>query len=96
VLAPRGIRRILLVTSAMHMPRATGTFRKAGFEVIAGRATSTLGGMNRMSWPDGYPAPTTCATPPPSMSGWALPSTAYGGGCETARHAGSPGAAYSD
>jgi uncharacterized SAM-binding protein YcdF (DUF218 family) len=35
MLAPRGIRRILLVTSAMHMPRAAGTFRKAGFEVVA-------------------------------------------------------------
>jgi uncharacterized SAM-binding protein YcdF (DUF218 family) len=35
MLAPRGIRRILLVTSAMHMPRAAGAFRKAGFEVIA-------------------------------------------------------------
>jgi len=35
VLAPLGIRRILLVTSAMHMPRAAATFRKAGFEVIA-------------------------------------------------------------
>jgi uncharacterized SAM-binding protein YcdF (DUF218 family) len=35
VLAPQSIRRILLVTSAMHMPRAAGAFRKAGFEVIA-------------------------------------------------------------
>jgi uncharacterized SAM-binding protein YcdF (DUF218 family) len=35
ILAPKGIKRILLVTSAMHMPRAAGTFRKAGFEVIA-------------------------------------------------------------
>jgi uncharacterized SAM-binding protein YcdF (DUF218 family) len=34
-LAPRGIRRILLVTSAMHMSRAAGAFRKAGFEVTA-------------------------------------------------------------
>jgi uncharacterized SAM-binding protein YcdF (DUF218 family) len=34
-LAPRGIRRILLVTSAMHMSRAAGVFRKAGFEVVA-------------------------------------------------------------
>jgi uncharacterized SAM-binding protein YcdF (DUF218 family) len=34
-LAPGGIRRILLVTSAMHMPRAAGAFRKAGFEVAA-------------------------------------------------------------
>jgi uncharacterized SAM-binding protein YcdF (DUF218 family) len=33
-LAQRGIRRILLVTSAMHMPRAAGAFRKAGFDVL--------------------------------------------------------------
>jgi uncharacterized SAM-binding protein YcdF (DUF218 family) len=37
-LAPRGIRRILLVTSAFHMPRAAGAFRKVGFEVIAAPA----------------------------------------------------------
>ena len=29
----RGIRRILLVTSAFHMPRARAVFRKTGFEV---------------------------------------------------------------
>jgi len=34
-LAPAGIRRILLVTSAMHMPRASAAFQKAGFEVTA-------------------------------------------------------------
>jgi uncharacterized SAM-binding protein YcdF (DUF218 family) len=34
MLAPLGIHRILLVTSAMHMPRAAGAFRKAGFEVV--------------------------------------------------------------
>ena len=33
VLKPRGIRHILLVTSAMHMPRAAAVFRKVGFEV---------------------------------------------------------------
>lgn len=33
VLKARGIRRILLVTSAIHMPRAAAVFRKAGFEV---------------------------------------------------------------
>ena len=38
MLAPLGIRRILLVTSATHMPRAAGAFRKAGFEVIAAPA----------------------------------------------------------
>jgi len=35
MLSSHSIHRILLVTSAMHMPRAAGTFRKAGFEVIA-------------------------------------------------------------
>ena len=34
ILNAKGIRRILLVTSAMHMPRAAAVFRKAGFEVI--------------------------------------------------------------
>ena len=34
VLAERGINRILLVTSAMHMPRSVGVFEKQGFEVI--------------------------------------------------------------
>jgi uncharacterized SAM-binding protein YcdF (DUF218 family) len=34
MLAPLGIRRILLVTSAMHMPRAAGAFRKVGFQII--------------------------------------------------------------
>lgn len=34
ILEPMGIRRILLVTSAQHMPRAVGLFRAQGFEVI--------------------------------------------------------------
>jgi uncharacterized SAM-binding protein YcdF (DUF218 family) len=42
-LAPRGVRRIILVTSAMHMPRAAGAFRKAGFEVIAAPADFRTG-----------------------------------------------------
>ena len=33
LLAARGIKRALLVTSAAHMPRAVGVFRKAGLEV---------------------------------------------------------------
>ena len=35
VLAGMDIHRILLVTSAMHMPRSLAIFRKAGFEPIA-------------------------------------------------------------
>ncbi|MGH7288005.1 MAG: YdcF family protein [Myxococcota bacterium] len=34
LLAPLGIQRILLVTSALHMPRAAALFRAQGFEVI--------------------------------------------------------------
>jgi uncharacterized SAM-binding protein YcdF (DUF218 family) len=38
ILAPLGIRQILLVTSAMHMPRAAAAFRKAGFQVTVAPA----------------------------------------------------------
>ncbi|GAB4579961.1 MAG: YdcF family protein [Anaerolineales bacterium] len=34
ILGPMGINRILLVTSALHMPRAVAIFEKQGFEVI--------------------------------------------------------------
>jgi uncharacterized SAM-binding protein YcdF (DUF218 family) len=36
-LAPRGTRRILLVTGSEHMPRAAALFRRAGFEVAEAR-----------------------------------------------------------
>jgi len=35
LLAPMGIERILLVTTAMHMPRAAASFTEAGFQVSA-------------------------------------------------------------
>ncbi|MBD2176392.1 YdcF family protein [Pseudanabaena sp. FACHB-1998] len=35
ILDPRGINKVLLVTSALHMPRAMEIFRKVGFETIA-------------------------------------------------------------
>ena len=34
VLRPRSADRLILVTSASHMPRAVGAFRQAGFNVI--------------------------------------------------------------
>ena len=43
LLSARGIRKIVLVTSAMHMPRAAGAFRKAGFEVIPAPADFRTG-----------------------------------------------------
>lgn len=33
-LAPRGVRRILLVTGSQHMPRAVALFRRVGFDVV--------------------------------------------------------------
>jgi uncharacterized SAM-binding protein YcdF (DUF218 family) len=33
LLAPRGLRRIGLMTDALHMPRSVGTFRAVGFDV---------------------------------------------------------------
>lgn len=35
ILSQKGINKILLVTSALHMPRSMAIFRKLGFEVIA-------------------------------------------------------------
>jgi len=43
LLSARGIRKIILVTSAMHMPRAAGAFRKAGFEVVPAPADFRTG-----------------------------------------------------
>jgi uncharacterized SAM-binding protein YcdF (DUF218 family) len=34
LLEPRGIQKLLLVTDALHLPRAVACFRKQGFEVI--------------------------------------------------------------
>jgi len=35
ILLPAGVRRIVLVTHALHMPRAVAAFSAAGFEVVA-------------------------------------------------------------
>lgn len=43
MLAARGIKRALLVTSAAHMPRAVGAFRKAGLEVSPSPANYLTG-----------------------------------------------------
>jgi uncharacterized SAM-binding protein YcdF (DUF218 family) len=43
LLAPQRVGRIILVTSAMHMPRAAAAFRKAGFDVVAAPADFQAG-----------------------------------------------------
>ncbi len=42
MLEEKGIERILLVTSAMHMPRSVALFEKQGFEVIPAPADFTV------------------------------------------------------
>jgi uncharacterized SAM-binding protein YcdF (DUF218 family) len=46
---PRGIHRVALVTSSLHMPRASLLFRKAGFEVFALPAPERA---RRLDWQD--------------------------------------------
>jgi uncharacterized SAM-binding protein YcdF (DUF218 family) len=43
LLSARGIRNILLVTSAAHMPRAAAAFRKVGFAVVPAPADFITG-----------------------------------------------------
>lgn len=43
LLHPKGIRNILLVTSAAHMPRAAAAFRRAGFAVLPAPADFITG-----------------------------------------------------
>ncbi len=57
VARPRGIRQILLVTSALHMPRASMEFRNVGFEVLP--VTSARWARDR-SWSAGW-APSAAA-----------------------------------
>ncbi|GAB4470220.1 MAG: YdcF family protein [Anaerolineales bacterium] len=47
LLAEMGIQRILLVTSAMHMPRAVRAFERQGFEVIPAPTDFTV---TRLGW----------------------------------------------
>ena len=49
---PTPSSRWLLVTSAYHMPRAVGAFRKAGFNVIAFPVGERTHGWRNMWWPE--------------------------------------------
>jgi len=46
-LAPRGARRILLVTGSEHMPRAAALFRRAGFDVVEAPVQELSSGTDR-------------------------------------------------
>jgi uncharacterized SAM-binding protein YcdF (DUF218 family) len=49
---PSSQSKWILVTSAFHMPRAMGTFRQAGFEVIAFPAGWRTHGWRDFFWPE--------------------------------------------
>jgi uncharacterized SAM-binding protein YcdF (DUF218 family) len=55
LLEPRGIGHVLLVTSAIHMPRAAATFRKVGFDVIPVPADFLTGWERSFSIFDWFP-----------------------------------------
>jgi len=83
MLSPRGIRRILLVTSAMHMPRAAGAFRKAGFEVTAVPADFRTGWGEANLLEKWLPSAHNLINSDTALHEWlALPYTACGAGCE--------------
>ena len=50
LLAPRPGQRWLLVTSHAHMPRAVGSFRKAGFDVLPWPVTTALPEYRFTNW----------------------------------------------
>lgn len=57
MLPPRPGERYLLVTSAFHMPRSMGTFRKAGYDVIAWPVDYRTRGPDELfRMPDSVPA----------------------------------------
>jgi uncharacterized SAM-binding protein YcdF (DUF218 family) len=49
ILTARGIDHVILVTSAIHMPRAAATFRKVGFDVVASPADFQSGWVKQAS-----------------------------------------------
>jgi len=55
ILRPRGVSRIILVTSAFHMPRAVAVFRKVGFQVIPAPADFKSGDPDGV-WPGVLPS----------------------------------------
>ena len=56
LLATRGIERVLLVTSALHMRRAAATFRAAGLDVVPAPTDYEVDADPERTWLDFIPA----------------------------------------
>lgn len=56
ILSAQGIDRILLVTSAFHMPRAAAVFRHAGFEVMPSPSSVSVTDYRRPKLLDWWPS----------------------------------------
>jgi uncharacterized SAM-binding protein YcdF (DUF218 family) len=72
IFVAKGIKRILLVASALHMPRAAGTFRKAGFEVIAVPADFRTGWGDSSLLEKLLPSANDLLPIAPCTSGWGI------------------------
>ena len=70
LLEPKSINHILLVTSAMHMPRAVGSFRKVGFNVDAAPADFRSGWSDPKGVFGWVPSPGALANSTESVHEW--------------------------
>jgi uncharacterized SAM-binding protein YcdF (DUF218 family) len=70
LLEPRSIQRVILVTSAIHMPRAASTFRRAGFEVVPVPADFLTGWEKRFSLFDWFPSSGALMNSKDAMHEW--------------------------
>jgi uncharacterized SAM-binding protein YcdF (DUF218 family) len=85
MLSSHSVRRILLVTSAMHLPRAAAAFRKSGLRGDRGAADFRTGWGEPNVLVGWLPsADNLSKSDAACTSGWALPYTAREAGCRLA------------
>ena len=70
LLEQRGIERVILVTSAIHMPRAASTFRRVGFDVVPVPADFLTGWEEQASIFDWFPSSGALANSKEAIHEW--------------------------
>jgi uncharacterized SAM-binding protein YcdF (DUF218 family) len=70
LLEQRGIERVILVTSAIHMPRAASSFRRVGFEVVPIPADFLTGWEEQVSIFDWFPSSSALANSKDAIHEW--------------------------